>query len=116
MSIFFLFFSNIALLLHLLLPYNTYYIALFVFFGSIPLNIWYFKIYTPFQNLIRLPYETLFHILPFVLVKRPTTKKEHIQSLLTFIIALSLYLFYIKDIDLIEMYMDPLKKVGLVFN
>lgn len=114
MSRFFYFFSNIALLLHLLLPYNTYYIALFVFLGSVPLNAWYFQIYTPFQNLIRLPYELIAHILPFLLVKRPKTKKEHTQSLITFVIALGIYMFFTKDLDIISLYMDPLRKMDLI--
>ena len=90
--------------------FNTYGLAIFVLIGSIFLNIHYFIIYNFKQNIIRLPIEIIFHIVPIYFVnKNPNTfyKSSIIISLMTF-----LYLYTFSSEEIFNLYNDPYKFIN----
>jgi hypothetical protein len=110
MSLLFLFrfFSTWAFIIHLVSPWNTYYLAVLVFTVGMLLNVKYIPMYTYSENVLRVPYEIIFHIYPLFMVSLPRSGKEKKESVAVVVIALLAYVSVFRMDYILSTYDDPL--------
>ncbi len=85
--------------------FNTYNFAIVVFVASIFLNIYYLRIYNFKQNIIRIPFELIFHIAPIYFAnKKPNTFYK--STIIIYFITL-LYLYTFSCEEIFNLYYDP---------
>lgn len=108
------FLSTWALVVHIIgyiLNFNTFFLALFVLFMSLFLNIHYYKLYGTQFQILKLPYELIFHWFPIFLVKMPNTQEEIDQSKHVLVISILLYMLTFSTLYdekyVFELYSDP---------
>jgi len=110
----FYFYTTWSFFLHILglvYNFNTYELAVFVFIGSIFLNVHYLRIYNIKQNLFRLPVEIIFHIAPLYFVnKNPNTI---IKSRIIILFMTLLYVYTFSCDEIFKLYNDPLRFIEL---
>lgn len=104
--------SVIILLIHSYYP-NTIFVEeevnnliRFVFIGSVILNVYYLFYYSFVENLIRIPFEIIFHILPFYYVIH---NLSYDNTQISLIVKLCLiYLIFVDSDTIYNAYSDPL--------
>jgi hypothetical protein len=106
---FFTFYAFIVHILGLLFNFNTFNLALFVFFASSILNIYYLAIYNIYQNMIKLPFDIIFHILPLYFVNK---YKSNYDNNLLVIGLIIIYLLIFPFSKIVQLYKDPYKIIN----